>query len=157
VSKTHKLDIRLGADELAEIERAARALNMPKSQYARLLLTGGAVQKSPPAPIDEALADIKEELAEIRAELNAAARAFRELVALLKEQWRIPSFREYRSRAIVERIVKRENENDLQYMLRLASRYYVLYGRWPTPEDYIDFGPVPQGFDPRQWPTEPPQ
>jgi len=156
VSKTHKLDIRLSADELAEIERAARALNMSKSTFARLLLTGGAVQKSPPAPIDE-LTEIRDELAEIRAELDSAARAFRQLVALVKEKLRIPSFREYRSRAIVERIVKRENENDLQYMLRLASRYYVLYGRWPTPEDSVDFGPVSQNFEPQKWPTEPPQ
>jgi len=157
VSKTHKLDIRLDADQLREIERGARALNMPKSQYARLLLTGVAVQKSPTAPLDEnALADIKEELAEIRAELNAAARAFKELLSFLKEQRRIPSFRQYRSRTIVEGITRRENETDLQYFLRLAEGYYLLYQRWPK-FDPVTFGPVPQGFDARQWPSEPPR
>jgi Xaa-Pro aminopeptidase len=164
MSKTHKIDVRLSADELAEIERAARVLNMPKSQYARLLLTGGAVQNqqpaapAPAAQIDEtALADMRAELAEMRESLVASAAAFDQLLSFLKEQQRIPSFREYRARAAVENIARRENESEQQYLQRLASRYFVVYQQWPLPSDSATFGPVPQGFEPQKWPATPPR
>jgi Xaa-Pro aminopeptidase len=158
------LGIKLDADELREIERQARALNMPKSQYARLLLTGGALQNPQPQPqpvassIDESRIErIEAQIEEMRESLIASARAFDELLAFLREQQRIPSFREYRARAMVENITKRENETEQQYLLRLASRYFVLYQVWPTPADSTNFGPVPQGFEPQQWPSMPPR
>jgi hypothetical protein len=158
--KLHKLDIRMSADELREIERQARLLNMPKSQFARLLLTGGFAQNpQPPAsPIDEtALAEIRAAIEEMRESLISSARAFDELLSFLREQQRIPSFREYRARCAVEGVQKRENETEQQYLLRLASRYFVLYQHWPTPSDSATFGPVPAGFEPQNWPLTPPR
>jgi hypothetical protein len=162
MAKNHFLGIKLDDAELAEIERGARVLNMPKSQFARLLLTGGAVQNPQPAQqpagpqIDEtALADMRAELAEMRESLVSSARAFDELLAFLKEQQRVPSFREYRARCAVEQITKRENETEQQYLLRLANRYFVLYQQWPTPADSATFGPAPQGFDAQKWPSTP--
>jgi len=161
MSKSEYLKIRLELDEAREIERAARALSLSKSQYARLLITGGPVQKPqqpPPPAIDEAaLADIKAELADMRESLVASARAFDELLAFLKEQQRVPTFREYRARCAAESITKRENETEQQYLLRLASRYFVLYQNWPTPADSAAFGPLPNGVDPKSWPPIPPR
>jgi hypothetical protein len=70
------LGIKLDDAELREIERAARTLNTPKSQYIRLLLSGGSLQKLQPredsslvAKNDEtALAEIRTELAQMRTE-----------------------------------------------------------------------------------------
>jgi len=164
VEKSHFLGIRLSTDEARELERQARALNMSKSSFARLLLTGGSVKNpQPPAQppavsIDEnALAEIRSAIEEMRESLITSARAFDELLAFLREQQRIPSFREYRTRAIVENVTKRENESDLQYLLRLASRYYLLYQVWPVPSDSLSFGPVPQGFETQKWPATPPR
>jgi Xaa-Pro aminopeptidase len=164
MAKNCFLGIKLDSDELHEIERAARALNMPKSQYARLLLTGGALQvpqppaSTPAAVIDETRIErIEAQIAEMRESLIASARAFDELLSFLREQQRVPSFREYRARAAVENITRRENETEQQYLLRLASRYFVLYGQWPTPADSATFGPTPAGFDAQQWPATPPR
>jgi hypothetical protein len=164
MAKRNLLGIKLDDAELAEIERQARVLNMPKSQFARLLLTGGALQnpqptQQPAAPqIDEnALAGIRGELAEMRESLISSARAFDELLAFLKEQQRVPSFREYRARCSVEGVQKRENETEQQFLIRIASRYFVLYQSWPTPADSATFGPVPQGFEAQKWPPVPPR
>jgi Xaa-Pro aminopeptidase len=164
MAKRNLLGIKLDDAELAEIERQARLLNMPKSQFARLLLTGGALQNpQPPAAAPEPQIDetrierIEAQIEEMRESLISSARAFDELLAFLREQQRIPSFREYRARAAVENIARRENETEQQYLLRLASRYYVLYQIWPVPSDSATFGPVPQGFEAQKWPPVPPR
>jgi uncharacterized protein (DUF1778 family) len=91
MSKTHKLDVRLSADELQEIERAARLFNMPKSQYARLMLIGAAAQNPQPAQqpqppqIDETRIErIEAQIAEMRESLIASARAFDELLVIFE-------------------------------------------------------------------------
>jgi len=163
MQKTHKLDIRLSADELKEIERGARALNMPKSQYARLLLTGGATQKpqqtqqSQQTPIDEKhIERIEKKIEKLHESFVTLVRAFDDLLAILKEQQRVPSFREYRTRCIVEGVKRIENESEHQFLMRVAMTYYALYKRWPTTADPIRFGPFPQNFDPAEWPSSPP-
>jgi Xaa-Pro aminopeptidase len=164
MARRNTLGIKLDDDELAEIDRAARVLNMSRSEYSRLLLTGGSLPASQPAapapaaPIDETrLERMEAQIEEMRESLITSARAFDELLAFLREQQRIPSFREYRARCAVENISKRENESEQQYLLRLASRYFVLYHHWPTPADSAAFGPVPQGFEPQSWPALPPR
>jgi hypothetical protein len=92
----------------------------------------------------------------MRESLIASARAFDELLSFLREQQRVPSFREYRARCAVEQITKRENESEQQFLMRIASRYYVLYQHWPLPSDQTNFGPQPAGFEPQKWPATPP-
>jgi hypothetical protein len=118
--KTHKIDVRLSADEFREIERTARTLNISKSQYIRLLLSGGALQKSQPredsplvAKIETALSDMRTELAEIRELLVSISRSFESLLAFLREAQRIPTFREFRSRCSAENITKPEIVSDI--------------------------------------------
>jgi hypothetical protein len=164
MAKNEYLKVRLDVSEAQELARQARLLNMPKSQFARLLLTGGALQNpqppaaAPASQIDEnALVEIRGALDEMRESLVASASAFDQLLSFLREQQRVPSFREYRARAAVEQIAKRENESEQQFLLRIASRYFVLHQQWPVPSDSTNFGPVPQGFDVQKWPATPPR
>lgn len=164
MSKTHKIDVRLEADELLELERQAKVLNMPKSRLARILLTGGAVAKPQPqqpataAPAfdDSRLVAIESRLSEIDESLSASARAFDTLLSQLNEFLRVPSFREYRARLHAEGVEKRQNEDDMAFLVRAASRYFVLYQNWPSPSDFRSFGPAPQAFDAAKFPTRPP-
>lgn len=164
MSKTHKIDVRLEADELLELERQAKVLNMPKSRLARILLTGGAMAKpqqqqlatAAPAFDESRLAAVEARLSEVEESLSASARAFDALLQQLAEFLRIPSFREYRARLAVEGVEKRQNEDDTSFLLRAASRYFVLYQSWPDPSDSRSFGPAPQAFDAAKFPARPP-
>ena len=164
MARRNMLGIMLDDAELREIERAARTLNIPKSHYARLILTGGALQKPQPkedsslvAKIETALSDVRTELAQMRTEHAEIRGAFEALIAFLREQQRIPTFREFRARCSAENIVQLPNESDCQYLLRIASRYYVLYQKWPTPSDLVTFGPVTKAFESETWPLVPPR
>lgn len=149
---------------MLDLEKQSRLLNMPKSRLARLLLTGGAVSKpqpqepaaAPPVFDDSRLSAIEARIGEVEESLSASARAFDTLLSQLVEFLRIPSFREYRARAVVDGIEKRQNEDDMQHLMRIASRYFVLYQRWPNPRDSVSFGPVAQGVDLTKFPARPP-
>lgn len=164
MSKTHKIDVRLEADELLELERQAKVLNMPKSRLARILLTGGAMAKPQPQQLataapafDESrFSAVESRLSEIDESLSASARAFDTLLSQLAEFLRIPSFREYRARLAVEGVEKRQNEDDTAFLIRAAQRYFVTFSAWPSPSDSRAFGPLPQGFDISKFPTRPP-
>lgn len=157
MSKTHKIDVRLEADELLELERQAKILNMPKSRLARILLTGGAVAKpQPQQPATAAPAFVESRLSEIDESLSASARAFDALLSQLNEFLRVPSFREYRARLGAEGVEKRQNEDDTAFLIRAAARYFVLYQHWPSPSDSRSFGPAPQSFDAAKFPARPP-
>lgn len=162
--KSTFLKVRLDADEMLQIERQARTLSMPKSRLARILLTGGAVAKQQPqepaaaAPAfdDPRLAAIDGRLAEVEESLSASARAFDNLLQQLAEFLRVPSFREYRARLAVEGVEKRQNEDDTQFLVRAAQRYFVALNAWPDPADSRAFGPLPAGFDTSKFPRTPP-
>lgn len=164
MSKTHKIDVRLEAGELLQLERQAKALNMPKSRLARLLLTGCAVtppQPQQPATATQALDDsrlvaIESRLSEIDESLSASARAFDTLLQQLNEFFRVPSFREYRARLCADGIEKRQNEDDMAFLIRAASRYFLLFQLWPDPSNSATFGPVQAGVDLSKFPARPP-
>lgn len=158
--KTTFLKVRLDPADMLQIERQAKVLNMPKSKFARLLLTGGAVtpqqpQPQPePSPIDDYRLDrLDAELAEMRDALMKSADAFNALLQNLAELHRVPSFREYRGRMAAEGVEKRQSETDEQYLVRLGMRYFVAYQVWPDPSDSRRFGPIPAGVN---FPKTPP-
>lgn len=163
-AKNTFLKVRLDAAEMLDIERQAKLLNMPKSQLARLMLTGGAAAKphQQPAPAaggafdDSRLIAIESRLSELEESSRASARAFDALLSQLNEFLRVPSFREYRARLVTDGVEKRQAEDDTQFLVRAASRYFVLYQQWPIPSDLRSFGPLPQSFDPSKFPNKPP-
>lgn len=162
--KTTFLKVRLDADEMLQIEKQSRLLNMPKSRFARIMLTGGAVARhepqQPPAAAaafdDSRFSDVESRLSEIDESLSASARAFDTLLSNLNEFLRVSSFREYRARLGAEGVEKRQNEDDTAFLLRAASRYFVLYQKWPDPSDSRAFGPLPQSFDAAKFPARQP-
>ncbi len=162
--KTAFLKVRLDADDMLQLEKQSRLLNMPKSRLARILLTGGAVAKpQPPQPQqtapafdDSRFSAVESRLSEIDESLSASARAFDTLLTQLNEFLRVPSFREYRARLGAEGVEKRQNEDDMQFLIRAAQRYFIAFSAWPTTDDSRAFGPLPPGFDAAKFPRTPP-
>lgn len=163
--KSKFLKVRLDADDMLQIERKARLFNMPKSQLARLLLTGGAPaqpQQSAPAPAatsfdDTRLDTIESQIADMRDALHQSAGAFDALLSQLNQILRVPTFTEYRARLHAEGIEKRENETDEQFLLRAARRYFLAHGAWPDPSNARAFGRLPAGCDAAKFPKSPPR
>lgn len=163
--KSTFLKVRLDAADMLHIEKQARLLNMPKSQLARLLLTGGAAPQPPqPAPAtqpaafdDSRLAALESDVSEMREALHQSAAAFESLLQQLNQIFRVPSFTEFRARLHAEGIEKRENETDEQFILRAAHRYFLAHGAWPDPSNSRAFGRLPAGYDPAKFPKSPPR
>lgn len=159
------LKVRLDADEMLQIEKQSRVLNMPKSRLARLLLTGGAPaqpqQSAPaqqPATFDDSrISALESDVAEMRDALHQSAGAFDTLLSQLNQILRVPTFTEYRARLHAEGIEKRENESDEQFLLRCAQRYFLVHGAWPDPANSRAFGRLPAGYDAARFPKSPPR
>lgn len=147
MAKTQYLKVRMSGEEMAELERNAGMLGMQKSRLARMLLTTDQQQKAPESAPTGELADIKKTLDE-----QAAALA--DLLKFLGEQMRVPTFREYRSRLAAEGIDKRQNEDDLAFLIRSANLYFASFGVWPDPSQTASFGPVGK-LDLSQFPRHP--
>ncbi|MDA8256591.1 MAG: hypothetical protein M0Z99_13295 [Betaproteobacteria bacterium] len=164
MAKDTFLKVRLDPADMLEIERQARVLNMPKSQFARLVLTGGGIAKPQQADRsaaggqldDSRLAALEAGLEEMRGALSQSAQAFDALLSRLNEIMRIPTFREYRGRLAAEGIEKKQNEGDEQFLIRSANRYFIAFSVWPNPSDPRAFGPVPAGVDLSKFPKAPP-
>lgn len=141
-------------DEFREIERICKLLNLTKSEYLRAVAFGAKAPTSTPNPVAETAhapdfsflqADIdllKTQQEEVNATLANSAESFNALVQNLNEFLRVPSFREYRTRDIVEGSIKKEGESELNFLIRLANRYYLIYKIWPNTAESTAFGPV---------------
>lgn len=162
MSKNRKIDLRVSAEELLQIDRLATALRMSRSDYLRAAATSGIVAHPGPTPAAPTAADtarldaIDERLADIDAALRASASAFETLLQKLGDVVRVPTFTEYRARLHAEGVDRRADETDEQYLLRCARRYHVAYGVWPDPHDTRAFGRVPAGYDAAKFPPSPP-
>lgn len=159
------LKVRLDAVSMLEIERQAKVLAMPKSKFARLLLTGGALPNpqnplpasaAPSPSFDEsALLALDSRLSKIEESQAVAAGSFDSLLQFLREFHRSPSFREFRARGSAEGIEKRQSETDLQFLTRLANSYFLQFSVWPDPADSRKFGPLPSGVTAADFPKKP--
>jgi len=157
MARRNFLGIKFDDVEMNHIERAARSMGMQKTSYARLMLLNGSLrsQKQSESIDFEALRDdlreIRDALSDLQSSSKESASLFSELLAYLKEHQRVPSFYEFRVRCRVDNIVRRNTETEQQYLHRLATKYYLMYERWPDPSDSLRFGPVPNDFDSRNW------
>ena len=152
--KTEYLKFRATRDEAREIERIAKTLGLSRSDYLRAVAFGapapGATPTQPaaaaPAPDLTLLqADIdllKQQQEEMNAAQAQAAESFNTLLDYLNQYIRVPSFREYRTRDIVEGTIQKAGENELSFLTRLATRYYLIYKAWPNPSESTAFGPA---------------
>ena len=148
------ITFRLKAEEARELERICTTLGLSKTDYLRAVAFGapapGATPTQPaeaaPAPDFSFLqADIdllKQQQEEMNAAQAQAAESFNTLLDYLNQYIRVPSFREYRTRDIVEGTIQKAGENELSFLTRLATRYYLIYKAWPNPAESTAFGPA---------------
>lgn len=140
--------------EFKELERICKLLNLGKSEYLRAVAFGAPAPTSTPAQAAETApapdfsflqADIdliKQQQEEMNAAQAQAAESFNTLLDYLNQYIRVPSFREYRTRDIVEGTIQKAGENELSFLTRLATRYYLIYKAWPNPSESTAFGPA---------------
>ena len=148
------ITFRLKAEEARELERICKTLGLSKTDYLRAVAFGapapGATPTQPaeaaPAPDFSFLqADIdllKQQQEEMNAAQAQAAESFNTLLDYLNQYNRVPSFREYRTRDIVEGTIQKPGEAELAFLTRLATRYYLIYKAWPNPAESTAFGPA---------------
>ena len=148
------ITFRLKAEEARELERICQTLGLSKTDYLRAVAFGapapGATPTQPaeaaPAPDFSFLqADIdllKQQQEEMNAAQAQAAESFNTLLDYLNQYIRVPSFREYRTRDIVEGTIQKAGKNELSFLTRLATRYYLIYKAWPNPSESTAFGPA---------------
>ena len=148
-------------DEFREIERICQTLGLSKTDYLRAVAFGapapGATPTQPaeaaPAPDFSFLQDdidllkqqqeeLKQQQKETAAAIAQSAESFNALLDYLNQYIRVPSFREYRTRDIVEGTIQKPGEAELAFLTRLATRYYLIYKAWPNPAESMAFGPA---------------
>ena len=141
-------------DEFREIERICQTLGLSKTEYLRAVAFGApapgatpsTTAETAPAPdfsfLQADIAALKTQQEEMNAAQAQAAESFNALVQNLNEFLRVPSFREYRARDAVEGTIQKPSESELNFLIRLANRYYLLYKVWPDPTNINIFGKI---------------
>lgn len=152
--KTEYLKFRATQEEAREIDRICKLLGLSRSEYLRAVAFGAPAPGATPTPAAEAapapdltllqadIESLKSQQEEMNAALANSAESFNALLQSLGEFLRVPSFREYRTRDIVEGSIKKEGESELNFLIRLANRYYLIYKIWPNTAESTAFGPV---------------
>ena len=159
--KTEYLKFRATQEEAREIDRICKLLGLSRSEYLRAVAFGAkAPTATPTAPAETAPApdfsflqadidlikqqqeELKQQQKETAAALAQSAESFNALLEYLNQYIRVPSFREYRTRDIVEGTIQKPGEAELAFLTRLATRYYLIYKAWPNPAESMAFGPA---------------
>lgn len=156
--KTEYLKFRATRDEAKEIERIAKTLGLSRSDYLRAVAFGAPAPRGSPqtpaetaptpdlAPLQADIEILKTQQKETAQALTQSAESFTALLGQLNQLLRVPSFREYRARALAEEPAPRPGENEMTYLLRLAHEYHMQYQIWPNPTDTQRNGKFPEGF-----------
>ena len=155
------ITFRLKAEEARELERICQTLGLSKTDYLRAVAFGAPAPVSTPAPAPEAAPapdysflqadidqlkqqqeEIKQQQQETATALKQSAESFNTLLDYLNQYIRVPSFREYRARDAVEGTIQKPGETELNFLIRLANRYYLIYKVWPDPTNINIFGKI---------------
>ena len=148
------ITFRLKTDEARELERICQTLGLSKTEYLRAVAFGAPAPTSTPNPAAETapapdfsflqadIAALKTQQEEMNAAQAQAAESFNALVQNLNEFLRVPSFREYRARDAVEGTIQKAGETELNFLIRLANRYYLIYKVWPDATNINIFGKI---------------
>ena len=148
------ITFRLEAEETREIDRICKTLGLSRSDYLRAVAFGAPAPGATPSPtapnapapdfsfLQADIDLIKQQQEEMNAAQAQAAESFNALLQSLGEFLRVPSFREYRARDAVEGTIQKPGEAELNFLIRLANRYYLLYKVWPDPTNINIFGKI---------------
>ena len=159
--KTEYLKFRATQEEAREIDRICKLLGLSRSEYLRAVAFGapapGATPTQPaaaaPAPdfsflkadidfLKQQQEELKQQQQETAAALAQSAESFNTLLDYLNQYIRVPSFREYRARDAVEGTIQKPGETELNFLIRLANSYYLIYKVWPDPTNINIFGKI---------------
>lgn len=152
--KKYNVSLKMDSAEFKELERICKLLNLGKSEYLRAVAFGAPAPIATPSPAAETapapdlsilqadIAALKTQQEEMNAAQAQAAESFNALVQNLNEFLRVPSFREYRARDAVEGTIQKPGETELNFLIRLANRYYLLYKVWPDATNINIFGKI---------------
>lgn len=152
--KKYNVSLKMDSAEFKELERICKTLNLSKSEYLRAVAFGAPAPNSTPTqPAETApapdfsflqadIAALKTHQEEMNAALANSAESFNALLQSLGEFLRVPSFREYRARDAVEGTIQKTGETELNFLIRLANRYYLLYKVWPDATNINIFGKI---------------
>ena len=152
--KKYNVSLKMDSAEFKELERICKLLNLGKSEYLRAVAFGAPAPGATPSPVAETapapdfsflqadIAALKTQQEEMNAAQAQAAGSFNTLLDYLNQYIRVPSFREYRTRDIVEGTIQKPGEAELAFLTRLATRYYLIYKAWPNPSESTAFGPA---------------
>lgn len=152
--KTEYLKFRATREEAREIDRMCKLLGLSRSEYLRAVAFGAPAPGATPSPAAETahapdfsflqadIALLKSQQEEVNATLAQSAESFNALLQSLGEFLRVPSFREYRARDAVEGTIQKTGESELNFLIRLANRYYLIYKVWPDPTNINIFGKI---------------
>lgn len=159
--KTVPIRIRLSPVEKQEIERLAKSLGMTLSAYGRVAMLGRDTSKKSPTSDNERAnpesAEITERIGLLMARLSEQEEAFVTLIEHLREQFRQPSFSEFRARYLAELPPEEAipGSSEVEQLLHVARVYWKTYGQWPQATPVRLFGRLPKGMLPESWPTTP--
>lgn len=160
MSKTTPFQIRLSPVELSILDQQARGLGITKTAYARMLLIATKPEKqaneSDVRPTTENT-EIAERMGLLEARLAEQEEAFLTLIEHLREQFRQPSFSEFRARYLADLLIDQDipGSSDAEQLLHVARAYWKTYGQWPQVTPIRQFGRLPKGMSPESWPTNP--
>ena len=152
--KKYNVSLKMDSAEFKELERICKLLNLGKSEYLRAVAFGAPAPGVTPSPAAETahapdfsflqadIAALKTQQEEMNTAQAQAAESFNALLDYLNQYIRVPSFREYRTRDIVEGTIQKPGEAELAFLTRLATRYYLIYKAWPNPAESTAFGPA---------------
>ena len=155
------ITFRLEAEETREIDRICKTLGLSRSDYLRAVAIGAPAPTSTPAQpaaaapapdfsflqadidlIKQQQEELKQQQKETAAALAQSAESFNGLLDYLNQYIRVPSFREYRARDAVEGTIQKPGETELNFLIRLANRYYLIYKVWPDATNINIFGKI---------------
>ena len=150
--KTAVLSLRLERKEIENIEKMAVAIGLSKRDFIRALIS-----TSCPVGGLETNEKSNQRFDRIETGIDSLRVAISELVAVLFDQQRTPTFYEYRARRLGEGTTIAPTEytsaNALRWLLGLAVAYFSRYGVWPTPADGPHrFGQLPVPAS-QHWPS----
>lgn len=152
--KKHNVSLKLNSAEFSELERICTTLGFSKADYLRAVAFGASAPIATPSPAAETapapdfsflqadIESLKSQQEEMNAALANSAESFNALLQSLGEFLRVPSFREYRARDAVEGTIQKTGESELNFLIRLANRYYLIYKVWPDPTNINIFGKI---------------
>ncbi|MDA8256694.1 MAG: hypothetical protein M0Z99_13825 [Betaproteobacteria bacterium] len=164
MSKTTPFQIRLSPVELSILDQQARGLGMTKTAYARMLLVATKPEKSEDMTSAQGSAqptaehaEIAERMGLVEVALAEQEAAFVTLIEHLREQFRQPSFSEFRARYLAELPPEEAipGSSEAEQLLHVARAYWKTYGQWPQATPVRLFGRLPKGMSPESWPTNP--